>query len=347
MTKKTALITGITGQDGMYLSSLLVEKGYTVYGLVRRISTENPRVEQLKAAGIIIIYGDMTDSPSLIKAVKESMPDEIYNFAAQSFVGNSFDQAEVTASIDAIGVLHLLEAVRNVGIRPRIVQASTSELFGKVQEIPQKETTPFYPRSPYGCAKLYAYWICKNYRESYNMFVCNSLCFNHESPLRGEQFVTRKITKAVGNIFNDKQKCMYLGNIDAKRDWGFAGDYVEAMWMMLQHDEPDDYVIATGVTTSVRDFVKMSFKVLDVEIDFLGERENEVGYVVSAPVGSHLKSNDVVVKIDKALYRPAEVELLVGNASKIERVLGWTPKMSLENLVENMVMRDTYKSPSV
>ncbi|ABU43701.1 GDP-D-mannose dehydratase [Paramecium bursaria Chlorella virus NY2B] len=340
MTSKVVLVTGATGQDGSYLCPFLVNKGYTVYGLVRHTSSENPRVEELKKQGINIVHGDLTDSSSLIHIITKIRPDEIYNLAAQSFVHDSFNQAEVTANVDALGVLRLLDAVRISGVNSRICQASSSELYGKVQEIPQTENTPFYPRSPYGVAKLYAYWICKNYRESYNMYVCNSICFNHESPNRGHQFVTRKITKVVANIFNGVEKCMYLGNIDAKRDWGYAKDYVEAMWLMLQQDTPDDYVIATGKTTSVREFVKMAFGVLDIVVEFSGEHENEVATVVSAPENSHVKVGDVVMRINKDFYRPAEVDLLVGDASKAQKILGWKPKTSLEELVRMMVIED-------
>ena len=340
MTSKVVLVTGATGQDGSYLCPFLVNKGYTVYGLVRHTSSENPRVEELKKQGINIVHGDLTDSSSLIHIITKIRPDEIYNLAAQSFVHDSFNQAEVTANVDALGVLRLLDAVRISGVNSRICQASSSELYGKVQEIPQTENTPFYPRSPYGVAKLYAYWICKNYRESYNMYVCNSICFNHESPNRGHQFVTRKITKVVANIFNGVEKCMYLGNIDAKRDWGYAKDYVEAMWLMLQQDTPDDYVIATGKTTSVREFVKMAFGVLDIVVEFSGEHENEVATVVSAPENSHVKVGDVVMRINKDFYRPAEVDLLVGDATKAKEILGWEPKTTLEELVIMMVLAD-------
>ena len=343
MALKRALISGITGQDGGYLAELLLSMGYIVYGIVRHTSVENPRVQKLRSIGVVIKHGDMTDLTSLINIVKETRPDEIYNLAAQSFVGCSFDQTEVTVNVDAVGVLHILEAVRINGISPRILQASTSELYGKVQEVPQTETTPFYPRSPYGCAKLYGYWICKNYRESYGTYVCNSICFNHESPRRGEQFVTRKITKAVGRIFNGKQKFVELGNIDACRDWGHARDYVRAMYLMLQHDQPDDYVIATGITTSIRDFLIKAFAVLDVKIDFLGERENEVAYVVSAPKDCCLNPHDVVMKVSKEFYRPAEVDLLIGDASKAKRVLGWEPKTNLDDLIKEMVHADTFE----
>jgi GDPmannose 4,6-dehydratase len=342
--KKIALVTGATGQDGTYLCPFLLEKGYEVYGLIRHTSSENPRVDELRNKGVQIVHGDLTDSSSLIHIISKVRPDEIYNMAAQSFVGDSFNQAEVTANVDAIGVLYLLDAVRITGVNSRICQASTSELYGKVQEIPQTERTPFYPRSPYGVAKLYAYWICKNYRESYGMFICNSICFNHESPNRGHQFVTRKITKAVANIFNGIEKCMYLGNIDSKRDWGYARDYIEAMWLMLQQDTPDDYVIATGKTTSVREFVKMAFNVLDIVVEFSGETEHEVAYVVSSPEGSHVKVGDIVMKIDKDFYRPAEVDLLVGDATKAKYVLGWEPKTSLEELVRMMVLSDTFEN---
>lgn len=339
---KRALITGVTGQDGTYLAELLIEKKYIVYGLARHTSTVNVRIEKLREIGVVIKYGDMTDLASLIRVVKDTRPDEIYNLAAQSFVGTSFDQGGVTLNVDGVGVLHLLEAVKIIGIRPKILQASTSELYGMVQEIPQKETTPFYPRSPYGCAKLYGYWICKNYRESYNFFVCNSICFNHESPRRGEQFVTRKITKSIGNILKGKQKYINIGNIDSCRDWGHAKDYVRAMHLMLQQDEPDDYIIATGKTTSVREFIRKAFYAVGVKVEFSGERENEVAHVVFAPEDSILKKGDIVMRVDPELYRPAEVDLLIGDASKSKEILGWEPTTSLDELVVDMISKDVY-----
>lgn len=329
---KRALITGITGQDGSYLAELLLEKGYEVYGIWRRKSTvDYGNAKHLKDK-VKLIYADLTDLASLMDAVKESNPDEVYNLAAQSFVATSWDTPVGTAEIDAIGVLNMLEAIRKVKPDARFYQASTSEMFGKVQEIPQKETTPFYPRSPYGVAKLYGHWITKNYRESYNMFACSGILFNHESERRGEEFVTRKITMAVAKIKNGLQDVLELGNLDAKRDWGHSKDYVEAMWLMLQQDTPDDYVISTGETHPVREFVTLAFKAagMDVEWHESGDKEYAT-----------LKGTDkVVVKVNPKFYRPAEVELLIGDCSKAEKVLGWKRKISYEDLINRMVKND-------
>ena len=341
---KTALITGITGQDGAYLAEFLLNKGYTVHGIKRRSSSFNTqRIDHLyrdpheRNVNFFMHYGDLTDSTNLIRIVQEVQPDEIYNLAAQSHVQVSFETPEYTANSDAIGTLRLLEAIRILGLekKTKFYQASTSELYGKVQEIPQSETTPFYPRSPYGAAKLYAYWVTVNYREAYDMFACNGILFNHESPTRGETFVTRKITMAVAKIKNGLQDKLYLGNLDAKRDWGFAGDYVEAMWLMLQQDEPDDIVIATGETHSVREFVELAFGEVGIEIQWRGEGVDEVG--VDAATG------DVVVEIDPRYYRPTEVELLLGDPTKAKEKLGWEAKVELRELVKMMVEGDMGK----
>jgi len=349
-TNKTALITGITGQDGAYLADLLLEKGYKVHGIKRRSSLINTqRIDHLyqdpheKNVRFQLHYGDMTDSTNLIRIIQETQPDEIYNLAAMSHVKVSFDEPEYTANADGIGTLRLLEALRILGLekKTRIYQASTSELYGLVQAVPQSETTPFYPRSPYAVAKMYAYWITVNYREAYGIFACNGILFNHESPLRGETFVTRKITRAVGAIVKGKQDKLYMGNIDAKRDWGHAKDYVEAMWRILQQDKPDDYVIATGITTTVRDFISMAFKEAGVEVEFKGEGVNEKGFVKSCshpdyqlPVGKE------VVAVDPEYFRPTEVDLLIGDATKAKTKLGWTPKYDLAALVKEMVAAD-------
>jgi len=347
---KTALITGITGQDGAYLAELLLAKGYMVHGIKRRSSLINTdRIDHLymdpheKNVRFTLHYGDMTDSTNLIRIVQETQPDEIYNLAAMSHVKVSFDTPEYTANADGIGTLRLMEAVRILKLenKTRIYQASTSELYGLVQEVPQKETTPFYPRSPYAVAKLYAYWIVVNYREAYNMFACNGILFNHESPLRGETFVTRKITRAVAAIANGSQETLYLGNLNAERDWGHAKDYVEAMWLMLQQDKPEDFVIATGVTTRVREFVKMAFAEIGVELAFTGEGVEEKGTVVACnnpayqiPIGKQ------IVAVDPAYFRPTEVELLIGDATKAKEKLGWQPKYSLAQLVKEMMESD-------
>jgi GDPmannose 4,6-dehydratase len=346
---KTALITGITGQDGAYLAELLLEKGYVVHGIKRRSSLFNTnRIDHLyqdpheRHRNFILHYGDLTDSTNLIRIIQEVQPDEIYNLGAMSHVKVSFDTPEYTANADGIGTLRILEAVRLLGLtkKTKIYQASTSELYGLVQEIPQKETTPFYPRSPYGVAKLYAYWITVNYREAYNMFACNGILFNHESPLRGETFVSRKITRAVAQLALGLTDKLYMGNIDAKRDWGHAKDYVEAMWRILQQDEPDDYVIATGVTTSVRDFIKMSFEKVGVEVEFKGEGVNEKGYVKSSTGEYAFTEGQEIICIDPKYFRPTEVELLIGDATKAYDKLGWKPKYSLQQMVKEMVEAD-------
>lgn len=330
--KKRALITGITGQDGSYLAELLLGKGYEVYGVMRRKSVvDYGNVEHIKNK-INFIYADMTDITSLINAVKISTPDEVYNLAAQSFVGTSWEQPIATADIDAIGVTNLLEAIRIIKPEARFYQASTSEMFGLVQEIPQKETTPFYPRSPYGVAKLYGHWITKNYRESYNMYACSGILFNHESERRGKEFVTRKITDAVARIKNGVQEVLELGNMDAKRDWGHSKDYVNAMWLMLQQEKADDYVIATNETRTVREFVNIAFKKAGIELKWEGTGVEEKAI--------NIENNKVVVKINSKFYRPAEVELLIGDSSKAEKELGWQRNISFDELVERMVQND-------
>lgn len=338
---KVALITGITGQDGAYLAELLLSKGYVVHGIKRRSSLFNTeRIDHLyqdpheKNLRFKLHYGDLTDSTNLIRIIQETQPDEIYNLAAQSHVMVSFETPEYTANSDALGTLRILEAIRILGMveRTKFYQASTSELYGKVQEIPQTEKTPFYPRSPYGVAKLYAYWICKNYREAYGMFTCNGILFNHESPLRGETFVTRKITRAAAKYKLGLQKKLYLGNLDAKRDWGHAQDYVEGMWLMLQQDKPDDYVLATGTTIPVRDFVTMSFAEAGVSLEWQGTGVDEKG--IDKATG------DVVVEVDPAYFRPTEVDLLVGDATKAKNELGWIPKRTVQELCAEMVKAD-------
>ena len=347
---KTALITGITGQDGAYLAELLLSKGYKVHGIKRRSSLINTkRIDHLyqdpheKGVRLKLHYGDLTDSTNIIRIIQEVQPDEIYNLAAMSHVKVSFDTPEYTANADGLGTLRILEAVRLLGMekKTKIYQASTSELYGLVQEVPQRETTPFYPRSPYGVAKLYAYWITVNYREAYNMFACNGILFNHESPQRGETFVTRKITKAAAAISMGLQDCLYLGNLDAKRDWGHAKDYVEAMWLILQQDKPEDFVIATGVTTSVRDFVRKAFRKAGIEIEFTGSGANEKGFVAACnnelydvPVGAQ------IVSVDSNYFRPTEVDLLIGDATKANTKLGWQPKYNLNTMVDEMVEND-------
>lgn len=338
---KKALITGITGQDGAYLAELLLKKGYEVHGLKRRSSLFNTdRVDHLYKdqheanVNFFLHYGDLTDSTNLIRLVQEIMPDEIYNLAAQSHVAVSFETPEYTANADAIGTLRLLEAIRilKLGDTCKFYQASTSELYGEVQEIPQKETTPFYPRSPYGVAKLYAFWITKNYREAYGYFACNGILFNHESPLRGETFVTRKITRAAARISLGLQEKVYLGNLDAQRDWGHAKDYVEGMYLMLQHDEPIDFVLSTGVTYSVRHFVEQAFKCAGIDVTWTGSGVDEKG--TDAATGK------VLVEIDARYFRPTEVELLVGDASLAKEKLGWEPKVTLDELIKEMVESD-------
>jgi GDPmannose 4,6-dehydratase len=347
---KKALITGITGQDGAYLAELLLEKGYEVHGIKRRASSFNTsRINHLYQdpheinRRFVLHYGDLSDSTNLIRIIQEVQPDEIYNLGAMSHVKVSFDSPEYTADVDGLGTLRLLEAIRILGLtqKTRIYQASTSELYGLVQEIPQSETTPFYPRSPYAVAKLYAYWITVNYREAYNMFACNGILFNHESPLRGETFVTRKITRAVAKIGLGLQDRIYLGNLDAKRDWGHAKDYCEAMYLILQQDKPEDFVIATGVTTTVRDFVRMSFKEIGIELEFRGEGLNEVGVVKSCNNSEYnLEIGKEVVSVDAKYFRPTEVELLIGDATKAKTKLGWQPKYNLEMLCSEMVAAD-------
>lgn len=338
---KKALITGITGQDGSYLAELLLEKGYEVHGIKRRASSFNteridhiyqdPHAENRK---FVLHYGDLTDSSNLTRIIQQIQPDEIYNLGAQSHVQVSFEVPEYTANSDAVGTLRLLEAIRLLGLekKTKFYQASTSELYGKVQEIPQKETTPFYPRSPYGVAKLYGFWIVKNYRESYGMYACNGILFNHESPRRGETFVTRKITRAAARIKLGLQEKLYLGNLNAKRDWGFAGDYVEAMWLMLQQDKAEDYVIATGENNTVRDFVSMSFREVGIELQWQGIDVNEKGL--------DSKTGKILVEVDPRYFRPAEVELLIGDPSKAKKELGWEPKVKLPELVKMMVEED-------
>ena len=338
---KKALITGITGQDGAYLADFLLKKGYEVHGIKRRSSSFNTaRVDHIYCdphesdVQFFMHYGDLTDATNLIRIIQQVRPDEIYNLAAQSHVQVSFDTPEYTANADALGTLRLLEAIRMLGLenKTRFYQASTSELYGKVKKIPQNESTPFYPRSPYGAAKLYAYWIVVNYREAYNMFASNGILFNHESPIRGETFVTRKITRAVARIKLGLQDRLYLGNLDAKRDWGYAGDYVEAMWLMLQQDEPDDYVIATGETHSVREFVEKAFNEIGVEIVWEGSSVDEVG--------KDKNSDKILVRIDPRYFRPTEIDLLLGDSSKAKEKFGWEPKVSFEKLVKIMIQED-------
>ena len=348
--KKIALITGVTGQDGAYLSEFLLKKGYIVHGLKRRSSLFNTdRIDHLyqdphiENQNFILHYGDMTDSTNLIRIIQEVQPNEIYNLAAMSHVHVSFEMPEYTANADGIGTLRLLEAIRilNMEKRVRIYQASTSELYGKVQEVPQTETTPFYPRSPYAVAKMYAYWITVNYREAYGMYACNGILFNHESPIRGETFVTRKITRAVSKISLGLQEKFFLGNLDAKRDWGHAKDYVRMMWMLLQHEEAQDWVIATGKTTTVRDFVKMAFTEVGVELEFKGVGVDEKGYIKSCSNPSYqLEIGKEIVAVDSRYFRPTEVELLIGDATKAKEKLGWVPQYDLQDLVKDMMQSD-------
>ena len=347
---KVALITGVTGQDGAYLAEFLLRKNYTVHGLKRRSSLFNTdRIDHLyqdpheENKHFILHYGDLTDSTNLIRIIQEIQPDEIYNLAAMSHVFVSFETPEYTANADGIGTLRILEAVRLLGLtkKTKVYQASTSELYGLVQQVPQTEKTPFYPRSPYAVAKLYGYWITVNYREAYKMFACNGILFNHESPIRGETFVTRKITRAVSRIALGMQDRVYLGNLSAKRDWGHAKDYIEAMYLILQQPEPDDYVIATGVTTEVREFVRMSFNELGIEVEFRGKDDEEKGYVVKCNNPEYqLEIGKNVVSVDKRYFRPTEVDLLIGDPTKAQTKLGWKPKFDLPALVKDMVQSD-------
>ena len=346
---KKAIITGITGQDGAYLAEFLLNKGYEVHGIKRRSSLINTqRIDHLYQdphtpnRNLHLHYGDLTDSTNLIRIIQEVQPDEIYNLAAMSHVHVSFEEPEYTANADGIGTLRILEAVRLLGLtkKTKIYQASTSELYGLVQAVPQSETTPFYPRSPYAVAKLYAYWITVNYREAYNMYACNGILFNHESPKRGETFVTRKITRATAKIALGMDNCLYLGNLDAKRDWGHAKDYIEGMYLILQQEKPEDFVLATGITTTIRDFVKMSFEELGIELGFTGKDEAEEGYVVKNTGEYKLEEGTVVVKVDPKYYRPTEVDLLIGDPTKAMTQLGWKPKYDLAALVKEMVASD-------
>jgi GDPmannose 4,6-dehydratase len=347
---KTALITGITGQDGAYLADFLLKKGYSVHGVKRRASLINTqRIDHLYEdphnpdPKLRLHYGDLTDSTNLIRIIQEVQPDEIYNLGAMSHVKVSFDSPEYVANVDGIGTLRILEAVRILGLtnKTRIYQASTSELYGLVQAVPQSETTPFYPRSPYAVAKLYGYWITVNYREAYGMYACNGILFNHESPQRGETFVTRKITREVAKIALGKAKTLYLGNLNAQRDWGHAKDYVEVMWLMLQQEKPEDFVIATGVTTTVRDFVRKAFNIVGIELTFEGENENEIAKVKACNNPAYqLEIGTTVVRVDPRYFRPTEVDLLIGDASKAQQKLGWKPKYNLDALVEEMVLSD-------
>lgn len=356
--KKVALITGVTGQDGAYLAEFLLKKGYTVHGIKRRSSSfntdridhlyEDPHVDD---RNFVLHYGDLTDSTNVIRIIQEVQPDEIYNLAAQSHVKVSFDMPEYTANVDGLGTLRILEAVRLLGLidKTKIYQASTSELYGLVQAVPQSEITPFYPRSPYAVAKMYAYWITVNYREAYNMFACNGILFNHESPLRGETFVTRKITRAAVKIALGLQSKLYLGNLSAQRDWGHAKDYIEAMWLILQQQKPEDFVIATGITTTVRDFVRLSFAELGIEIEFSGKGEQEKGVIIDCDqerlkeLGLNpdlIKMGQTVVKVDPRYFRPTEVDLLIGDPTKAQTLLNWKPKYDLPGLVSDMVITD-------
>ncbi len=348
---KKALITGITGQDGAYLAELLLKKGYEVHGIKRRSSLFNTqRIDHfyedphIPDRHLVLHYGDLTDSTNLIRIIQEVQPDEIYNLAAMSHVHVSFETPEYTANADGVGALRILEAIRLLGLtkKTKFYQASTSELYGLVQAVPQSETTPFYPRSPYAVAKLYAYWITVNYREAYGMYACNGILFNHESPLRGETFVTRKITRAVARISMGLQETLYLGNLDAQRDWGHAKDYVEGMWRMLQQETPEDFVLATGITTYIRDFVKMAFAEVGVELSFSGEGVNEVGVIskINNSQTHGMKIGQVVVKVDPRYYRPTEVDLLIGDATKAKTKLNWVPEYTLAEMVKEMVAAD-------
>lgn len=355
---KVALVTGITGQDGSYLAEFLLQRGYVVHGIKRRSSLFNTdRIDHLyqdphvESRRLILHYGDLTDSTSLVRIIQKVQPDEIYNLAAQSHVAVSFEEPEYTANADGIGALRILEAIRILGLtkKTRFYQASTSELYGLVQEVPQKETTPFYPRSPYAVAKLYAYWITVNYREAYGIYACNGILFNHESPVRGETFVTRKITRAISRIALGLQDCLYLGNLSALRDWGHARDYIEMQWLMLQQDQPEDFVIATGVQYSVRQFVEFAAKELGISLEFIGEGAEEIGVVKAIePVAGELKAQckpgETIVRVDPRYYRPTEVETLLGDPGKAKAKLGWTPRTSLNELVREMVDADYTKA---
>ncbi|HAS4420207.1 TPA: GDP-mannose 4,6-dehydratase [Vibrio cholerae] len=357
MNKKVALITGITGQDGSYLAEFLLEKGYEVHGIKRRSSLFNTqRVDHLykdpheEDVNFKLHYGDLTDSSNLTRILAEVQPDEVYNLGAQSHVAVSFQSPEYTADVDAIGTLRLLEAIRFLGLtkKTKFYQASTSELYGLVQEIPQKETTPFYPRSPYAVAKMYAYWITINYRESYGIYACNGILFNHESPRRGETFVTRKITRGMANIAQGLEKCLFMGNLDALRDWGHAKDYVKMQWMMLQQDEPRDFVIATGVQYSVREFIDMLARELGIELEFVGKGVDEKA-VVKSVIGTKapaIKVGDIIVAVDPAYFRPAEVETLLGDPSLAKKELGWVPEITLQQMVSEMVASDLEQAQS-
>ncbi|HBH9104372.1 TPA: GDP-mannose 4,6-dehydratase [Escherichia coli] len=352
---KKALITGITGQDGSYLAEFLLDKGYEVHGIKRRASSFNTeRVDHIyqdrhnQNPNFFLHYGDLTDTSNLVRLIKEIQPDEVYNLGAQFHVAVSFESPEYTADVDAMGTLRLLEAIRICGLekKTRFYQASTSELFGLVQEIPQRETTPFYPRSPYAVAKMYAYWITVNYRESYGMYACNGILFNHESPRRGETFVTRKITRAIANISQGIEKCLYLGNMDSLRDWGHAKDYVRMQWMMLQQDHPEDFVIATGKQISVREFVRMSAKEVGLELEFSGQGVDEIATVVNktSDCAIGVSIGDVIVRVDPRYFRPAEVETLLGDPAKAKKVLGWEPEITVEDMCAEMVASDLAKA---
>lgn len=343
---KKALITGITGQDGSYLAELLLEKGYEVHGIIRRASTFNTeRIEHLfqdphiNGVRLFLHYGDLSDGSNISRLLEEIKPDEIYHLGAQSHVRVSFDIPEYTGDVTGLGTTRLLEAIRETGLKTKFYQASSSEMFGLVQETPQKETTPFYPRSPYGCSKVYAYWITRNYRESYGLFTCNGILFNHESPRRGETFVTRKITRGLSRIFLGLEEKLYLGNLDAKRDWGYAKDYVEGMWLMLQQDVPDDYILATGETHSVREFIEESCKVLSIDLGWKGNGIDEKGF--------DKKSGKIIIEIDPHYFRPAEVDILIGDYSKIKDKSGWKPKTTFKELVKMMVESDLLEESKI
>lgn len=336
---KKALITGITGQDGSYLAEFLLSKGYFVHGVIRRASTFNTgRIEHIyqdphiKSPRLFLHYGDLTDSSNISRLIEEINPDEIYNLGAQSHVRVSFDIPEYTSNATGLGTIRILDAIKRIGIKTKFYQASSSEMFGKVLETPQKETTSFYPRSPYGCAKVYAYWITKNYRESYGIFACNGILFNHESPRRGKTFVSRKVTRGLAMILAGKEECLYLGNLEARRDWGYAKEYVEGMWLMLQQSEPDDYILATGETHSVREFIEEAAKAAGIDLIWKGEGINEVGI--------DNNTGKIIIKIDLKYFRPAEVDLLCGDASKAKEKLGWEPRVKFKNLVKIMMIVD-------